>query len=104
MGRFSLAPGDGVQALIWHCRFVFQPAAVVAIPVFHELSQPVSNEPGEPLLASPEPPFRWACLPLPAGGIQPPTTAFANCRNRPIVVSYLSRRKLLTVAGDDWVV
>ena len=67
------------------------------VVLFQLASQPASVPPA--VAASP-PPFRYACLPEPAGGIQPPLNAATNWRYLPTVTRYLSRRKLLTAAGS----
>jgi hypothetical protein len=106
MGRFSFEPALGVQvcSAVSHARDVSQAtfvacmACVVSSP-FQVVSQPGSFPPPAPLFTRPCPPLRCVCLPEPAAGLQPPTTASTNLRKRPTVTSYLSRRKSATVAG-----
>src|SRR5580692_522025 len=70
---------------------------------FHPVSYRVPASGGAPTSTKPAPPFKCVCLPEPARGVKPvpPFQAFANCLNRPTVTSYLSRRKVLTVAGSS---
>jgi hypothetical protein len=102
-GRLSCEPGELVQVEVpaRQLRFV----SVGDILTTYEATQPCSLVPGVALFASPRPPFNCVWMPEPAGGVQPvpPSggkTAFTNWRKRPTVTSYLSSRKLFTVAGS----
>src|SRR5580704_13140080 len=68
----------------------------------HPVSKTVPASAGAPAFSKPPPSFKCVCLPEPGFAFQPspPFQAFTNCRNRPTVTSYLSRRKVLTVAGS----
>src|SRR5580658_6023095 len=105
-GRCSLAPAVGVHvAVLLQASAVFQASAVVPRVAFQLVSQPGSVGPAaSPSSARPWPPLRCECLPLPAAGSHPPTTAVTNRLNRPTVTSYWSSQKLATVAGNAAVV
>lgn len=74
--------------------------APLGILLFQLESQPASNEPDLPLSARPLPSLRCVCLPLPAAGGEPLSKYFTYSRKRATVVSYLSKRNVLTVAGS----
>ena len=101
MGRCSLAPAAWVQVDpdpqlensvsgldASDERPTFQSAA----------SQPFSF-PVPPLSTRPLPELRCVWIPDPFGGVQPPTRAVTNFRNRPTVTSNSSSRKEAIVAG-----
>ena len=87
IGLFSFAPALKVH--VWagelHATAVCSAAAVAARLAFHVVSQPVSLE-------------LFGFLPAP-DAIMPCEYAATNFLNRPTVISNLSRRKSLTVAG-----
>src|SRR5580704_17416476 len=99
IGCASNAPTVGVQVNQGvHDRSCVQSSSVVAMPAFHDGSQPVSNPP--PTATRPAPPFKWACFPAPAfGSPAPRSTAVTKRRKRATVTSYASRRNGLTCAG-----
>src|SRR5580658_3350719 len=100
IGRFSWLPAVFVQISNGglQARLAFVGAMLLSSLATHPGSYVTPASP--PTFTRPCPPFKYVCLPEPPAGIQPPFHALTNCRNRPTVTRYLSRRKLLTVAGS----
>src|SRR5271170_5951116 len=98
MGRFSRPAGsiDHVENVPQSSAWV-QAVSVSSWVDVHAGFQPVSNEPGLLLSASPLPPFRCVWMPEPGAGRHPFVQPSTNCRKRATVTSYVSSVKSVMV-------
>src|SRR5262245_58916678 len=103
-GNLSLARpwfGVHVDVSVEQASWLSHAVAVVGRLAVQDASHPDSNVavPPSPTSTRPLPWRTCVCLPAPACGRHPATTARTNLRKRPTVISYASRRNELTAAG-----